>query len=59
MNSFPVKKRKNHFKMSNNGHSFYYLFWLLYLCITQITSVLWLMEIQNGYLFATDGDLLF
>lgn len=59
MNSFPVKKRKNHFKMPNKGHSFYYLFWLLYLCIAQIISVLWLTEIQNGYLFATDGDLLF
>lgn len=45
--------------MPNKGHSFYYLFWLRYLCIAQIISVLWLMEIQNGYLFATDGDLLF
>lgn len=45
--------------MPNKGHSFYYLFWLLYLCIAQIISVLWLIEIQNGYLFATDGDLLF
>lgn len=59
MNSFSREKRENHFKMSNNGHSFYYLFWLLYLCIVQITSILWLIKIQNGYLFATDGNLLF
>lgn len=40
MNSFPVKKKKNHFKMPNKGHLFYYRFWLLYLCIDHITSVL-------------------